>query len=422
MGAAESQDALVKGASYEGDQRQDQDPLAFLLGGLGLGTGLQETRGMDAKHSDQGLSIGTADEDLDSHTPVRGGAASANESCVHVALSPAIEKLLARHETQSVKSAGPSVKSAGSVVSGSSSREERQGRRLEASRDRSRSRSRSRSRRGTPSGTSSSRYLSDDSDEGEPDGLVIIQCALDSEAYRDRVDRRFHNLRSRKDDEWRIHGRQSDIATFYDKKAGQNIRDGERNLLGALKKSDDIVGHSKYTRKKQNATFWEPYRGTSFAPGEGPQVVRRDACIFRGGGKDNGNGMELEMYEIMPPTYRSMSTRLSTSTAIPASEPTHNNGDMALDGGMCAGSSQVTYVKTPKSERIHDRRVAEHRATAADEISRRQLDEAKRMKREIAFFLRMMRARACLFKGWGRRRRRRRRSFFAIRITRTCAN
>lgn len=274
MGAAESRNELAKGASYEGDVLQDQDPLALLLGGLGLGAAPQETREMGPERSDQRMSFGTTDLDFDFRSPERVRA-PVHASCVHVELSPAMQLMLDRQEEKSVKSAGQDNRS---VVSGSSSREERQSQRLQASRDRSRSRSRSRSRvRGSSSVTSgftpssyasSGRYLSDDEEE-EADGLVAIQCALESEAYRDKIDMRFHNLRNKKDQEWGIHGRQGDIATFYNKREGQNIREVERSLIGAIKRSDDIAGHSKNTRKKNDASFWSPYSGTLFSARQG---------------------------------------------------------------------------------------------------------------------------------------------------------
>ena len=198
-----------------------------------------------------------------------------------------IELLGSQPSARLVESADSASHSPASLTT-PTSRQRRERGRIEAARDRSRSRPRVRERGRTSSGRTASGdcwgpatptsaagsrsalYLSDDDGCGgaeedvEPDGITVIQSALDSGSYRDKVNLQFLKIRQQQDLEHNGPDNKTSVnmvQTFYNKKQTQNMLPDERRVLEDVRKVGTQVDHIRGVRASAEGNFWNPHPG-----------------------------------------------------------------------------------------------------------------------------------------------------------------
>ncbi|MGB1596746.1 MAG: hypothetical protein ACPIOQ_28560, partial [Promethearchaeia archaeon] len=198
-----------------------------------------------------------------------------------------IELLGSQPSARLVESADSASHSPASLTT-PTSRQRRERGRIEAARDRGRSRPRVRERGRTSSGRAASGdcwgpatptsaagsrsalYLSDDDGCGgaeedvEPDGITVIQSALDSGSYRDKVNLQFLKIRQQQDLEHNGPDNKTSVnmvQTFYNKKQTQNMLPDERRVLEDVRKVGTQVDHIRGVRASAEGNFWNPHPG-----------------------------------------------------------------------------------------------------------------------------------------------------------------
>ena len=135
------------------------------------------------------------------------------------------------------------------------SRQRRERSRIEAARDRSRSR---------PGVRSDDDGCGDAEEDAEPDGITVIQSALDSGSYRDKVNLQFLKIRQQQDLEHNGPDNKTSVnmvQTFYNKKQAQNMLPDERRLLEDVRRVGTQVDHIRGVRASAEGNFWNPHPG-----------------------------------------------------------------------------------------------------------------------------------------------------------------